>query len=216
MTGEEVAKPKRVHRASRPARASADDTPGRLVDAAFAAMREDGYANATARSIAARANCNQALIYYHFNGIGPLLVAALARSSQQRLARYQEVLAPLESPDDLFPALRLLHAEDVATGHLFVSAELLGAIAADATLVAGVADEMRSWTNYITGEIERIATATGIPTMGMVNVIAPYTIALMMGTQLYSRIDPHHGGFDGALALAELAWKSTKPTRRKR
>lgn len=212
MSESPAATSKRVHQASRPVRSSSAETRSRLLDAAFAAVREDGYANATARSLAARAGCNQALIYYHFDGIGPLLVAALARSSQQRLSRYREVLAPLVSPEAVFGALRELHVEDVDSGHMTVSAELLGALAADPSLVSGVSAEMRQWGEYITGEIDRIAAAAGISTMGISGVIAPYVIALMMGTQLYSRVDSAGGGFDGALALAALAWKGALPS----
>ena len=65
--------------------ADPEQTKDELLSAAIASLVEDGYRGTTARSIAARAQCNQAAIYYHFGGIEPLLIGALQRSSAERL-----------------------------------------------------------------------------------------------------------------------------------
>ena len=51
------------------------DTRAVLIAAAIDTLRESGFAAASARRIAAKAGCNQALIFYHFGSVPDLLVA---------------------------------------------------------------------------------------------------------------------------------------------
>src|SRR5215469_9896518 len=53
------------------------ETRAALTEAAIAVLRESGFASASARRIAQRAGCNQALVFYHFGSVNDLLVAAL-------------------------------------------------------------------------------------------------------------------------------------------
>jgi AcrR family transcriptional regulator len=50
-----------------------------LIAGAIQTLREAGFAGASARQIARRAGCNQALIFYHFGSVPDLLIAALER-----------------------------------------------------------------------------------------------------------------------------------------
>src|SRR4051812_45600286 len=98
-----------------------------LVEAAFATLREEGFAGTTARAIAARANVNQALVFYHFGGVDNLLLAGLDRSASDRLARYRAAMAAATTTAERIAASRRLYAEDVAGGHVTVITELLAA-----------------------------------------------------------------------------------------
>jgi len=62
-------------------------TRAHLVEAALRTLIEEGYAGTSARAIAGRAGLNPALIFYHFGGVDDLLLAALDRSSAERLER---------------------------------------------------------------------------------------------------------------------------------
>src|SRR5438874_2502405 len=55
---------------------TADETKNRIVEAALAVLKRQGYAGASARSIAAEGRFNQALIFYHFGSVRNLLLAA--------------------------------------------------------------------------------------------------------------------------------------------
>ena len=55
-----------------------EDTRSRLIQAALLTVRQDGLAAASARTIAARAQVNQALIFYHFTTVTQLIEAASA------------------------------------------------------------------------------------------------------------------------------------------
>ena len=58
-----------------------------LVAAAIETLRAEGFAGASARAIAGRAGCNQALIFYHFGSVVTLLLAALDEVSSPSTPR---------------------------------------------------------------------------------------------------------------------------------
>jgi AcrR family transcriptional regulator len=69
-----------------------------LVGAAIDALRETGYAGASAREIASRAGYSQALVFYHFGSVNELLLAALDEVSSRRMAVYRSLHAGSSSP----------------------------------------------------------------------------------------------------------------------
>ena len=85
------------------------DTRRQLVRAAVESLKTEGYAGASARSIAERAGVNQGLVFYHFGSVANLLLAALDAVSAERMVRYQAAAEGATSPTELV---------DVATVHL--------------------------------------------------------------------------------------------------
>jgi AcrR family transcriptional regulator len=77
-----------------------------IVEAALEALRTEGFAGATSRAIARIGGFNQALIFYHHGSLEQLLLAALARTGEERLARYREALAPVTRLDEAAAARR--------------------------------------------------------------------------------------------------------------
>src|SRR5437773_1963179 len=65
------------------------DTKSRLLSGAAETMRESGIAGLSARTIAARADVNQALIFYHFNTVAELVDAAVRASVDARVEFYR-------------------------------------------------------------------------------------------------------------------------------
>src|SRR5580698_1288191 len=68
-------------------------TKRQLVDAAVETLKIDGYAGASARTIAQRAGVNQGLIFYHFGSVANLLLAALDSVSAERMEHYGQTVA---------------------------------------------------------------------------------------------------------------------------
>ena len=64
-----------------------------LIDAVEAVMREDGYGALTARSVAERAGLKHQLVYYYFQTLDDLLIAAYERHIAGYLARIEAALA---------------------------------------------------------------------------------------------------------------------------
>jgi AcrR family transcriptional regulator len=63
-----------------------------LMDATEAVMREEGYAAVTSRRVAERAGLNQQTVYYYFETMDDLLLAAFRRRSEQMVERTREAL----------------------------------------------------------------------------------------------------------------------------
>src|SRR3954464_1578570 len=89
------------------------DTRERLMAAAVETLREEGITGATARAIAARADANQALIFYHFGSVANLLLQAFLRTSDDQIARYRAAARDVDSLQDLVAIARRLHDEDL-------------------------------------------------------------------------------------------------------
>lgn len=92
-----------------------------LVEGAIETLREAGFAGASARQIARRANCNQALVFYHFGSVHDLLLAALEDISARRLSAYRGRLENAATLTDLIDGARSVLA-------LFDRASVLAAL----------------------------------------------------------------------------------------
>lgn len=75
-------------------KASAKDAGARqrLMEATAQVMREEGYAAATSRRVAAIAGVRSALVYYYFPTMDDLFVAVLRAGAEASLARMREAL----------------------------------------------------------------------------------------------------------------------------
>lgn len=62
----------------------------RLVDAAEALMREDGYAAVTTRRVAAKAGLKPQLVHYHFDTMDDLFLAVFRRMAEEILGRQRQ------------------------------------------------------------------------------------------------------------------------------
>src|ERR1700690_1504294 len=96
---------------------TASETKERILDAAFEALRSEGFAGATSRAIARIGGFNQALIFYHFGSVDGLLLAALDASSAARLERYRTALDQAGSTSDLLRMAGEIYREDREGGH---------------------------------------------------------------------------------------------------
>jgi AcrR family transcriptional regulator len=87
---------------------TASATRDKLVSAACMALRERGLAALTVASVASRAEVSTALVHYHFDTKGQLLLAAAARLAAARSAHRLDALAErsgLRALDDVWEIL---------------------------------------------------------------------------------------------------------------
>ncbi len=84
----------------------------RLMEATAQIMREEGYAAATSRRVAAIAGVRSALVYYYFPTMDDLFVAVLQAGAEASLARMREAL----TADDPLHALWDINSDSRLTG----------------------------------------------------------------------------------------------------
>jgi AcrR family transcriptional regulator len=157
-----------------------------IVKATLATVREEGFAGATSRAIARRGDFNQALIFYHFGSLEALLIAALKQTSEERLARYREVVAPIESLDALVSAMADLWEEDKAGGHVEVVAQLVAGSVNRPELSKQVVELMEPWVGLAEETLARVLPS-GLP----IADIAFGTVVWYMGVNLMTQLDPN-------------------------
>src|SRR5436309_6870521 len=120
-----MARPGTATRVRRRASTGADTTRQALIDGAITALQEDGFVGASARSIAARAGCNQGLVFYHFGSVGNLLLAALDEVSRRRLDEYERAVDGVTSLGELVTVAAAIFREDLDKGYVTVLGEMI-------------------------------------------------------------------------------------------
>jgi AcrR family transcriptional regulator len=84
----------------------------RLIEATARVMRDDGYAAATSRRVAAEAGVKQALVYYYFPTMDDLFVEVLRAGAEASLEDMRTAL----TNDDPLGALWLINSDSRRTG----------------------------------------------------------------------------------------------------
>src|SRR3954471_9018818 len=100
-------------------------TKEQIVDAALQALAEDGFAGATSRAIARRGKFNQALVYYYFGSLDALLLAALDKTSEERLERYRRAVGAASTREELTAVAARAYRDDRKSHHVAVVAQMV-------------------------------------------------------------------------------------------
>src|SRR5688572_17881174 len=120
-------------------------TKDRIIEAALVTLKEDGFAGASARAIARHGDFNQALIFYHFGTVNDLLLAALDKTSEIRMAKYGESVKGVDSIGEAVRIATDLYREDLASGHITVLSELIAGSLDRPDLAPEIIERMEPW-----------------------------------------------------------------------
>jgi AcrR family transcriptional regulator len=173
------------------------DTKRRLLDGALAALREHGIAGVSARTIAAAADVNQALVFYHFGTVYDLLAAACLRATQERVDAYGPRFAAAGSVRELLVIGRVIFVEERRLGNVSVLAQLLAGAQTDPKLAEPVAAALRLWTVPIEAVLHRQLDGSPVAAITDVPALATAVAAAFIGIELLD-------GLDGAAAAGAL------------
>jgi AcrR family transcriptional regulator len=186
----------------------AGDTRSRLLEGALETLRTRGIAGASARSIAATAGVNQALVFYHFGSVDELLAAAVRHGAQQRISVYRDRLDSITSLRELLDLGRSLHADERAAGNLAVLAQMLAGAQADARLRPATAAGLGLWVAEIETVLGRILGSGPLAGFADTGGLARVIAAVFIGLELYDGVDTDSA--DRAMsALEQLATLTT-------
>jgi AcrR family transcriptional regulator len=176
-------------------------TKQRLIDGAIEAIRVHGIAGVSARTVAATAGVNQALVFYHFGTVDELLAAACAAATAERVATYRERFAAVGSLRELLDVGRALHQEESRLGNVAVLAQLLAGAQTDPRLAAPVRAAVRQWSDEIEPVLHRLLDDSPLAEIADPAGLAPAVAAGFIGLELYEGVDPE--GADAALAALQ-------------
>ena len=168
---------------------SAADTRARLEAAVLDTLRADGFAKLSARTIARRADVNQALIFYHYDGVAQLLDIAARASVDTAAKRYRPLFDAAATFGQLLDVGRALHEQERALGNVAVMAQLTAAAQADPTAAATARGCLERWRAAVQPAVDRVLGDS--PLAGLVDSHG-LTVAIsagFLGLELYEGID---------------------------
>jgi AcrR family transcriptional regulator len=178
------------------------DTRRALVDAAIETLRVDGFARASARTISARAGCNQGLVFYYFGSVANLLLAALDAVSADRLARYTAAVEQAATPTELVDVAATIFREDLDAGYAKVLVEMIAGASSTPGLGPEVLARINPWTDFAQHAIQQAIGASALGSLVPSGEVAYGVVALYLGLEMLSHLD---GDRANALALFERA-----------
>jgi AcrR family transcriptional regulator len=178
------------------------DTRAALIAGAIEALGTVGFAGASARDIAGRAGCNQALVFYHFGSVTDLLLAALDDVSTRRLAAYAQVLERAGTLTDLIDSARAIFSEDLDAGHVAVLVEMITGAQSTPGLGEQVAARLAPWRDFAESAVRQAVAGSPVALLLPAKEVAHGVVAGFLGLELLASLD---GDRAAALALFDRA-----------
>lgn len=184
------------------------ETKDRILRAAVETLATQGYATSTARAIATTGGFAPGVIYYHFEDLEDLLLAALRYTSDNRMDRYSSRTAEALGAGELLAALRELYEEDVATGHIAAVQELVAGAVGSTRLADGVRAEVRRWEDFTETLLVRLLADTPLAGLVPSREAAMAAMAFYLGLEMLTHLDGNRSRaetvFTSAVPLAAL------------
>ena len=174
------------------------ETRSALVRAAVEALKEVGFAGASAREIARRAVCNQGLVFYHFGSVPNLLLAALDSVSETRRQQYQAAVEGATGLEGLVMVAQNVFEEDLDAGHIAVLAEMIAGTSSTPGLAAEVAARVAPWNEFTSAALREVFESIPLGAAIEPGEAAHAVMALYLGLEMLAHLD---GDRTKALAL---------------
>ncbi|QIJ64785.1 TetR/AcrR family transcriptional regulator [Streptomyces sp. JB150] len=172
-----------------PDTAKAQETKTKLLEGALRTLTEQGIAKTSARTVAAAAGVNQALVFYHFGSVDELLAAACRYGAEQAVARYRDRLAQVTSLSGLLALGRAIHEEERVGGHVALLGQLLAGAQTHAALGPATAGGLQLWIDEIERVLTRVLAGTPFGEFTDPAGLARAVAASFVGIELYEGVD---------------------------
>jgi AcrR family transcriptional regulator len=163
-----------------------------LVDGAIEALREVGFAGASARAIANRAGSTQSQVFYHFGSVVDLLLAALDEVSARRMKVYEPLLGAATSPQELLETARTVILSDIDSGDLKVLVEMVAGAQTVPGLAGQVAERLVPWEAFAAAAVSKASAGWPLRSLLPVGDIAHAVVAGVLGLELLASLDGDH------------------------
>jgi len=175
----------------------------RILRATVDTLAQQGYAGTTARAIALRGGFAPGVIYYHYTDLDDLFRQTMRFVSDGRMDRYREQVVGVTSAVELLERLRVLHDEDVASGHISAVQELIAGGSEPVT--DQIRTEVRRWQDLAEEVIGALVVQTPFAPFIPVRQAAEAVIAFYLGLEMLQQIDVDPSRTDTFFASAQQA-----------
>ncbi|MGW1004388.1 TetR/AcrR family transcriptional regulator [Streptomyces sp. NPDC002520] len=186
--------------------AKSQETRTRLLEGALRVLTEQGIAKTSARTVAAAAGVNQALVFYHFGSVDELLAAACRYGAEQTVARYRERFAAVGSLSELLAVGREMHEQERAVGHVALLGQLIAGASTHPVLGPATTAGLDLWITEIEQVLRRVLAATPFGECADPAGLARAVAASFVGIELYEGVDEAgaHAALDALEQLGAL------------
>jgi len=188
-----------------------------LIEAAIDALRDVGFAGASARAIARRAGSTQSQVFYHFGSVVDLLLAALDEVSARRMGAYEPLLESANSPSELLETARTVILSDLESGDLKVLVEMVAGAQTVPGLAGKVAERLTPWYAFAEAAVSKASAGWPLRSLLPVGDIAHAVVAGILGLELLASLDADHNRatalLDHAAGIALLMSALPSPSR---
>jgi AcrR family transcriptional regulator len=168
---------------------SKEDIREKVLRATVASLARHGFARTTARSIAALGGFAPGVIYYYFEDLDALHVAAMEYTSRDREDRYRGSVLDVPDARTLVTRLRELYHEDSDAGHIEAIQELISAARPGTPLAASVAEQTRRWEALAEEVIRALLRGSPLAKLVRPPVVARAVVAYYLGLQTLTYLD---------------------------
>lgn len=155
-----------------------------------------------ARAVAKEAEVNSALVFYHFGGVDPLLLAALDHSSEQRMTAYREAAAGARTLEELVEVATGIYRADLEGGHITLFSELVGASIARPELREEIVKRSEPWIDFVEQTLERIIGGSPLARLMPPRDLAYASITFYLGVNMFTHLDADHSRTEALFDLA--------------
>ncbi len=184
-------------------RQPASTTRDQILEATLETLRTDGFAGATSRAIARRGGFNQALIFYHFGSVDSLLLAALDRTSGERLSRYEQAVRDAATAEELIAVLGEIYADDRERGHMTVVSQMIAGSVARPELAPAVLARMEPWIELCEQALRKGLAEFEVGDVVPVRELAYAVVTFYLGVNLLTHLDADRARTDALFARLE-------------
>lgn len=125
------------------------DTQRRLLDAARACLRQEGYARLSTRRVADLGGVPLSQIAYHFGSKHGLVLALLAEENERLLDRQARMFAEELPLSERWKRACDYLDEDLASGYVGILQEMIAAGWSDPAIAASVRDNLQRWHDLL-------------------------------------------------------------------
>jgi AcrR family transcriptional regulator len=172
-----------------PETAKSLETKTKLLEGALRTLTEQGIAKTSARTVAATAGVNQALVFYHFGSVDELLAAACRYGAERTVARYRARFDTVTSLSELLVLGREIHEQERTGGHVMLLGQLLAGAQTHEALGPATAAGLDLWIVEIEKVLKRVLAGTPFGEFTDPAGLARAVAASFVGIELYEGVD---------------------------
>lgn len=176
---------KRSFKSSGPEAAPRSPTAERILAGATAILKRDGFGALSARSVAAEAGTNLALLNYHYGSKRELLLAVFERLDEELIARQRRMYADPTAPlSEKWRHAIAFYRRDVADGYVRILQELSAYGYSDPVIGARVRRRVASWRALLEEALAGPVREAGLERLGWdAGLLATAVVSLWLGLE---------------------------------